>query len=129
MTQQKIVMPLKKLAFSSSSSVMFKRSSRSSKYLRILAHAQSNNACKPNILIYDLKGLTADIFIELAIWLKAPFAALLIPRAQSFQDGREKEKEAERNGMESGVTAVGISHVLCTDTSISILAMLMQKSI
>ena len=42
---------------------------------------------KPNILIYDFKGLTADIFMELANWLKAPFAALVIPRSQSFQDG------------------------------------------
>ena len=85
MTQQKIVMPLKKLAFSSSTSVVFRSSSRSSKYLRILAHAPSNTTCKTRYFnIYDFEGLTADIFTALVNWLKALFVALLTPRSQSF---------------------------------------------
>ena len=67
MAQQKIVMPLKKLAFPSSTSVAFKKSSRSSKYLRILAHAPRSTTFKTGYFNnYGLKGLPADIFTELA---------------------------------------------------------------
>ena len=131
MTQQKIVMPLKKLAFSSISSV--ERPSRSSKYLRILAHAPSNTTCKTEYFNIWLQRTDCWHFHGVgklakgAVCCSGHTAIAKLPRWVRGGE-RSREKRDVIGGTPGGGTAIGICNVLCSYTSLSILAMIMQVS-